>query len=389
EDDEGLRKRFGNDSPTNGECGLIPRISSINDAVGRQRLKLYAEVSTSYEDLQPRIDRLDEAKTKILSYKPGSWAEKAVAIDSSVYDVPNTTSILLVGPKASGKSALVNKISRVLENDLFTSERSQVSCNSSTGDGTYFLHEYAIPRDSGSFCLYDTRSLSVDVSENTEMVNRWMTNGVRHGELIERHSDGTDLKARLKCKARKSSASSKLRAVNFVVFVVNGLSVLESMDSFDEKKKEYSRFIASNFNNPLLSFKDDKPVVVVTHGDLLSLSDRVRVRVFLGELIGVPSTTQIFDIPENNEPATTLAIVDMLIYCLERADRNIPAKVKSRFWSKVSYVVIYLLVWIILAMAVIFRFRIRGPHSHQPLDQTDASPPIEIEWHKIRHLWSD
>ncbi|KAL8058007.1 hypothetical protein ABFX02_04G221000 [Erythranthe guttata] len=386
-EDEGLSQRFGNDSPTNGESGLIPRISSIYDAVGRQRLKLYAEVSRTYEDLQPRTDRLDEAKTKILSYKPGSLAEKAVAIDSSVYDVPNTTSLLLIGPKASGKSALVNKISRVLENDLFTSERAQVSCNSSTEDGTYFLHEYAIPRDSGSFCLYDTRSLSVDVSENTEMVNRWMTNGVRHGELIERHSDGTDLKARLKCKARKSSASSKLRAVNFVVFVVNGLSVLESMDSIDEKKKEYSRFIAANFNNPLLSFKDDKPVVVVTHGDLLTLSDRVRIRVYLGELIGVPPTTQIFDIPENNDPATTLAIVDMLIYCLERADRYIPAKLKNRLSSKISYVVIYLLVWIILAMAVIFRNR--GPHSHQPLDQTDTSPPIEIEWHKIRHLWSE
>lgn len=29
---------------------------------------------------------------------------------------------------------------------------------------------------------------------------------------------------------------------------------------------------------------------------------------------------------ENNDPATTLAVFDMLVYCLERADRNLPAK---------------------------------------------------------------
>lgn len=29
---------------------------------------------------------------------------------------------------------------------------------------------------------------------------------------------------------------------------------------------------------------------------------------------------------ENNDPATTLAVFDMLAYCLERADRNLPAK---------------------------------------------------------------
>lgn len=44
---------------------------------------------------------------------------------------------------------------------------------------------------------------------------------------------------------------------------------------------------------------DDKPVIVVTHGDLLSLSDRARVRVHLGELLGISPTKQIFDIPGN------------------------------------------------------------------------------------------
>lgn len=37
-------------------------------AAERQRSKVYAEVLRSYEDLQPRIDRLEEAKNKILRY---------------------------------------------------------------------------------------------------------------------------------------------------------------------------------------------------------------------------------------------------------------------------------------------------------------------------------
>lgn len=63
---------------------------------------------------------------------------------------------------------------------------SFVSDNPSMGDGTCFLHEYMIPRGSTSFCLYDTRSLSDDSHEDIKMIKRWMTNGVRNGELVMR-----------------------------------------------------------------------------------------------------------------------------------------------------------------------------------------------------------
>ena len=58
--------------------------------------------------------------------------------------------------------------------------------DTSVGDGTYFLQEYMIPKSSTSFCLYDARSLSDDSSDNAEMLKRWMTKGVRHGDPISR-----------------------------------------------------------------------------------------------------------------------------------------------------------------------------------------------------------
>lgn len=54
---------------------------------------------------------------------------------------------------------------------------------------------------------------------------------------------------------------------------------------------------SSQSDSLFLLLADDKPVLVLTHGDLLSISDRARVRAYLGELLGIPPTEQIFDIP--------------------------------------------------------------------------------------------
>lgn len=143
---------------------------------------------------------------------------------------------------------------------------------------------YMIPKGSMSFCLYDTRSLSDDSSENTEMLKRWMTKGVLHGdpvvrsdfwskelvgfydlfiiqsipvcELLLRDSDRASLRTYMKGKARWNIfLSREVRMVNSVIVVVNGISVLKSMDSNDESDLKYTRTIAAAFSCPYLSFK--------------------------------------------------------------------------------------------------------------------------------------
>lgn len=77
-----------------------------------------------------------------------------------------------------------------------------------------------------------------------------------------RDSDSSSLKTRLKCKARQSGyGSHEIRMVNFVIFVVNGVSILKSMYADDEAEKQYSEMVATTFSCPFLSFKGTKGFV--------------------------------------------------------------------------------------------------------------------------------
>ncbi|KAF8666273.1 hypothetical protein HU200_053696 [Digitaria exilis] len=70
---------------------------------------------------------------------------------------------------------------------------------------------------------------------------------------------------------------------------------------------------------------NDKPVVVVTHGDKLSILQRAHVQNELAELLGIP-VQQIFDIPGSDDYQTDLAILDMLRHCIQHAEQNLPIK---------------------------------------------------------------
>lgn len=157
-------------------------------------------------------------------------------------------------------------------------------------DGTYLLQEYTIPRNSASFCLYDTRGLLDRISDNDLMLRLWLKEGVCHGEVVIRwfwacycndtfivsliiprsfnhnveqicscgirNTDDLNLRKRLQKRTCHSHRLHKKRKVNFVIFVVNGASVLKEMD--DEgagTDQNYNKVAASAFSNTYLSFR--------------------------------------------------------------------------------------------------------------------------------------
>lgn len=73
--------------------------------------------------------------------------------------------------------------------------------------------------------------------------------------LINRGSDDERVRARLQLKARQGldCANSKKRVVNFVIFVVDAISVLKSMQGEDHG--QYTKLIEEAFRLPCLSFK--------------------------------------------------------------------------------------------------------------------------------------
>ncbi|CAL9211249.1 unnamed protein product [Musa hybrid cultivar] len=313
------------DLPLSVSSGITESITDTSEeesAAGDNRrwCKAYFDVLRSYRNSDERAGVLRDAKDLILRH-PGDWIEEVGGTTAGDYEVPDAITLLLVGPRGSGKSTLVNRITRVFDDDFSAPDRAQVSHNLSATGGTCFLQEYMIPRKSKSLCVYDTRSLSTNLPHNFRLLQRWMTRGVSHGEMVIRDSDDFVTRKNIKSMRRQGLLSPcKRRIVNFVIFVVDGLSVLKSMDAKDD---QYNEILFETFTYPFLSFKDNKPAVVVTHGDELSLSERAIIRTRLGELLGIPPIKQIFDIPGTSEFDTELAIVDMLRYSIEHADRNL------------------------------------------------------------------
>lgn len=68
----------------------------------------------------------------------------------------------------------------------------------------------------------------------------------------------------MRCKARGSCRPfSVIRRLNFVIFVINGLTALKSMDSNHDGQSQYMQLIANTYNCPYLSFKGTRTFIIL------------------------------------------------------------------------------------------------------------------------------
>lgn len=339
-----------------------------------------------------RYDRIQYERERLLRYRPGAWLIETGGINRNHFDIPTITTLLLVGPKGAGKSTLINNILRVLSHGNERLDKAQVFYKSSAESGSLFLQEYMVPGTSKAFCMFDSRGLLENVAEDFPILENWMSNGIQHGEMVLRSSDDSTIRMFMKHKAcDRLDNFSKRRKVNFVIFVVSAFSVLQIMENADTLASDT---LAKLFNCPYLSFKDDKPVVVMTHGDELDDSDRIRAHVFLGELLGVSAVDQIFDISDVWNPAEDIALLDMLEHSLQRSEKNLPYRERGMAdhfdfilkelstaakWTlknvKLEEVVSFVIL-VVLAILVWLHFR-----------NLNHRKQNKIDWHRIRHLW--
>ncbi|RZS04801.1 hypothetical protein BHM03_00035174 [Ensete ventricosum] len=153
------------DSPLSASSGITESITdsaSEEESAARDNrrwCKAYFDVLQSYRNSAQRAGLLRDAKDLILRHvclrfflfaffslilselcaligwlvlisvrhKPGDWIEEAGGTTAGDYEIPEAITLLLVGPRGSGKSTLVNRITRVFDDDLSAPDRAQVS----------------------------------------------------------------------------------------------------------------------------------------------------------------------------------------------------------------------------------------------------------------------
>lgn len=59
----------------------------------------------------------------------------------------------------------------------------------------------------------------------------------------------------------------------------------------------------------MINVSDQKPAIALTHGDLLSVSERAAVRVCLGNCLGVHPIKQTFDIPGDSSVVISVDVL--------------------------------------------------------------------------------
>lgn len=54
-------------------------------------------------------------------------------------------------------------------------------------NGTFFLTEYMLYERKNNICVFDSRGMpEVKIADGLEMLEKWMVDGVRHGQMVIR-----------------------------------------------------------------------------------------------------------------------------------------------------------------------------------------------------------
>ncbi|KAF8376828.1 hypothetical protein HHK36_031494 [Tetracentron sinense] len=302
---------------------------------------------------------LDDLRHKLLTYRSGDFWSPTGGINKEDMKIPPLITILLVGFSGSGKSSLVNLMYSVLGRSGLI-PFAQTSGNSPNYT-TLFIEEHNVLRSLRSgFCVYDSRGFDYNrMSESFEDLTAWMVDGVHHNQLCRRSGDEALRREGMVIPSMGSMLSSsrfKRRRVNCAIVVANVADIYKALQKGDSKPLEATREL---FWCPSLRKCNENPLLILTHGDLLSAKERIDGRLKICEFLGVSETTGTYDIvcltehgllADDSDPVTAYALTEAIYRALIFSDRTHSPKRNIKDW------VVIFVSWVMCSISAFFAF---------------------------------
>ncbi|KAF5745899.1 hypothetical protein HS088_TW06G00064 [Tripterygium wilfordii] len=297
-----------------GISGLTPRTRVLREM---ERLALIAD------------DGLNEVRHKLVGYASGDFWVPIGGIRKEDTDIPPVNTILLVGFRGSGKSSLVNLMYSVLGRSGLV-PFSQTSSGSASNYTTMYLEEHNVMRSIRyGFCVYDSRGFDYgNLEEAMEELSSWMHDGVYHNQLCLRSGDEELMKDDEEIVNLRSSSKFVVRRVNCVMVVANMAEIYKALKAGDSKPLEATREL---FCSRALRMCNEKPILILTHGDMLTTEERIDGRLKICKRLDISETNGVYDIvclteygflAEESDPITAFALAEAVYRALLISDRD-------------------------------------------------------------------
>ncbi|KAK3194210.1 hypothetical protein Dsin_025520 [Dipteronia sinensis] len=300
---------------------------------------------------------LNELRHKLLNYRSGDFWVPTGGINKEGMDIPPVITILLVGFSGSGKSSLINLMYSVLSRSglmLF----AQTSSGNPSNFTTMYMEEHNVLRSMrNGFSVYDSRGFDEDrLSEGLVELSSWMSEGVHHNQLCLRSVDyGTILKNEVDIDDNMRSSSKFVqRRVNCAMAVANVAEISKALKVGDSKPLEATKrlFCAPDFRKC-----NENPILILTHGDLLSAEERMEARLKICESLDISESNGVYDVvclteygfpAEECDPITAYAVTEAVYRALLISDRGHFPKKTLQDWAVV------VLSWLMCFIAALF-----------------------------------
>ncbi|ONH94079.1 hypothetical protein PRUPE_8G269000 [Prunus persica] len=307
---------------------------------------------------------LNELRHKLHMYRSGDFWMPIGGITKENMDIPPLATILLVGFSASGKTSLVNLMYSVLGRSGLVPfaqtsppETGSYSSNhSSKSRSSMVLKEHNVLRSLRSgFCVFDSRGFEYDQTGEgvEEQVSNWMSDGVRHNQVCLRPGDDAALMEHEEYSASKCVR----RRVNCAMVVANMAEIYKALQAGDSKPMEATRQLFCSVNAFTNCNDDERPILILTHGDMLSTEERIEGRLKICESVGVSETSGVYDIvclteygflAEESDPVSAYAVTEAVYRALLISDRTHSPKKSLEDWA------LLVLSWIMCFLGSLF-----------------------------------